>query len=67
MRYIECKPENSMKVIELIHNYDEKYHIMIFPKGRVNKPVKHIKRYLENEVEDYTEYEFLKVVMIYVK
>ena len=56
-----------MKVIELIHNYDEKYLIMIFPKGRVNKPVKNIKRYLENEVEDYTEYESLRVVMIYVK
>lgn len=56
-----------MKVIELIHNYDKKYHIMIFPKSRVNKPVKNIKRYLENEVEDYTAYEALQVVMIYVK
>lgn len=56
-----------MKVIELINNYDEKYLIMIFPKGRVNKPVKHIKRYLEKEVDDYTEYESIKVVMIYVK
>lgn len=56
-----------MNVIELIHQYDEEYRIMIFPKGRVNKPIKNVKRYYEKEVDDYTEYESIHVLMIYLK
>lgn len=54
-----------MKLEQFISNYKD-YHIMVFPKGRVNKPVKYVDKFYDREVNDFVLYESIKVILIYV-
>lgn len=54
-----------MTLKQLLNNY-ENYIIKVFPKGRVNTPIKHKERYYNREVNDYVDYDSIKVLMVYV-